>query len=120
LEKLSRLSSKDKIKQAHRALDDSKLLAELLNKLIDSLQEKKIEQWGEIKKLINPDYFPNRGSKIKVLARNQTGLHNLYRLITLSHTKRLFRKPCVFRSDVKEHREGLLVGTAGGQEGEIF
>jgi DNA polymerase III subunit alpha, Gram-positive type len=120
LERLSRLSTKDKIKQSHRALDDSKLLVELLGKLIDSLQEKKIEQWGEIKKLINPNYFPNRGSKIKVLARNQTGLRNLYRLITLSHTKRLFRKPCVFRSDVEECREGLLVGTAGGQEGEIF
>ncbi|CAG8825500.1 12562_t:CDS:1, partial [Cetraspora pellucida] len=42
LERLSRMSSKDKIKQAHRALDDSKLLAELLEKLMKLLAEKQI------------------------------------------------------------------------------
>ncbi|CAJ0919119.1 490_t:CDS:10 [Entrophospora sp. SA101] len=74
----------------------------------------------EVKELINNGYFPNRGYKVKVLATNQEGLHNLYRLITLSHTQRLFKKPCVFRSDLTKYRSGLLIGAAGGREGEIF
>ncbi|CAG8822121.1 10660_t:CDS:2, partial [Racocetra fulgida] len=28
--------------------------------------------------------------------------------------------PCVFRSDLVKHRTGLLIGAAGGREGEIF
>ena len=51
---------------------------------------------------------------------NQVGLHNLYRLVTLSHTKRLFKKPCIFRSDLTKFRSGLLIGAAGGREGELF
>ncbi|CAG8470692.1 17641_t:CDS:2 [Gigaspora margarita] len=97
LERLSRMSGKDKIKQTHRALDDK-----------------------ETKKLINHEYFPNRGQRVKVLVTNQVGLNNLYRLITLSHTQRLFRVPCVFRSDLVKHRAGLLIGAAGGREGEMF
>jgi DNA polymerase III subunit alpha, Gram-positive type len=41
-------------------------------------------------------------------------------LITLSHTERLFKKPSVFRSDLVKYRQGLLIGAAGGREGESF
>jgi len=44
LAKLSRTSGKDKIKQAHRALDDSKLLADLFGKLLKILKDKEISQ----------------------------------------------------------------------------
>jgi DNA polymerase-3 subunit alpha (Gram-positive type) len=54
------------------------------------------------------------------LASSQEGLYNLYRLITLSHTKRLFKKPSVFRSDLVKYRPGLLIGASGGREGETF
>ncbi|CAJ0749693.1 13853_t:CDS:10, partial [Entrophospora sp. SA101] len=97
LKKLSHVPGRGKVIQTHRALDDR-----------------------EVKELINNGYFPNRGYKVKVLATNQEGLHNLYRLITLSHTQRLFKKPCVFRSDLTKYRSGLLIGAAGGREGEIF
>jgi DNA polymerase-3 subunit alpha (Gram-positive type) len=73
-----------------------------------------------VKGLIKEGFFPNRGYKIKVLASSQEGLHNLYRLITLSHTTGLFKKPSVFRSDLVKYRRGLLIGAAGGREGEIF
>ena len=73
-----------------------------------------------MKKLAKDGFFPNRGYKVKVLATSQEGLHNLYRLITLSHTKRLFKKPSVFRSDLVKYRPGLLIGAAGGREGESF
>jgi DNA polymerase-3 subunit alpha (Gram-positive type) len=69
-----------------------------------------------VKGLIKEGFFPNRGYKIKVLASSQEGLHNLYRLITLSHTTGLFKKPSVFRSDLVKYRRGLLIGAAGGRE----
>jgi DNA polymerase III alpha chain len=120
LEKLSRSSGKGKIEQAHRALEDSKLLTDLFVKLLKSLSEKEIKQWKEVESLINHQYFPNRGYKVKVLARNQKGLNDLYQLITLSHTDNLFKVPCVFRSDLEKHRQSLLIGAAGNREGEIF
>ncbi|CAJ0824608.1 6720_t:CDS:2 [Entrophospora sp. SA101] len=97
LEKLSHVPGRGKIVQTHRALDDR-----------------------EVKGLIKEGFFPNRGYKVKVLAASQEGLHNLYRLITLSHTERLFKKPSVFRSDLVKYRQGLLIGAAGGREGETF
>ncbi|CAI2185718.1 1504_t:CDS:2, partial [Funneliformis geosporum] len=94
-EKLSHVPGRGKIVQTHRALDDSKLLAELLGKLLKTLKENKI-------------------------SHSQEGLYNLYRLITLSHTKNLFKKPSVFCSDLAKYRSGLLIGAAGGREGETF
>ena len=44
LEKLSQAAGKGKIKQTHRALEDSKLLADLFTKLLKNLAEKKISQ----------------------------------------------------------------------------
>jgi len=120
LERLSQVAGRTKISQTHRALDDCKLLGELLGKLLKILKEKNINYWIKVKELINIEHFPNRGQKIKVLATNQEGLHNLYNLITISHTKSLFRKPSIFRSDLVKYRSGILIGAAGGREGEIF
>ncbi|CAG8766055.1 24855_t:CDS:2, partial [Racocetra persica] len=97
LERLSHVPGRAKVIQTHRALDDR-----------------------QVQELIKDDFFPNRGYKVKVLAASQEGLHNLYRLITLSHTERLFKKPSIFRSDLAKYRTGLLVGAAGGREGETF
>ncbi|CAH1759438.1 11516_t:CDS:2 [Entrophospora sp. SA101] len=44
LQKLSRATGKGKIQQAHRALEDSKLLTDLFTKLLKSLQEQGIKQ----------------------------------------------------------------------------
>jgi DNA polymerase-3 subunit alpha (Gram-positive type) len=120
LEKLSQAAGKGKIQQTHRALDDSKLLTDLFVKLLKILLEKEIKQWKEVESLINHEYFPNRGRRVKVLAKNQAGLNNLYQLITLSHTDNLFKMPCVFRSDLEKYRPNLLIGAAGNREGEIF
>jgi DNA polymerase-3 subunit alpha (Gram-positive type) len=120
LEKLSRAGSKNKVTQTHRALDDTKLLLNLLEKMLKLLQEKEVNRWKGVSQLIDGTYFPNRGRRVKVLARNQQGLTDLYRLITVSHTKNLFKKPTIFRGDLIKHRQNLLIGAVGGVEGEIF
>lgn len=49
---------------------------------------------------------------IIILAKNQKGLQNLYRLITLSHLEHFYRRPRIPRQALIELREGLILGTA--------
>ncbi|MBE3575938.1 MAG: PolC-type DNA polymerase III [Firmicutes bacterium] len=56
---------------------------------------------------------------IILLARNQTGLRNLYKLVSEAHLHHFYRHPRLPRAVIQEHREGLLVGTAC-EAGELF
>lgn len=47
-----------------------------------------------------------------LLAKNPTGLYNLYQLITESHLKHYHRTPRMPRSLIQAHREGLIIGSA--------
>jgi DNA polymerase III subunit alpha, Gram-positive type len=66
------------------------------------------------------DDDPSLGSTIEqrksrhciVLAKNQTGLYNLYQLITESHLRHYHRTPRIPKSLLVAHREGLIIGSA--------
>ena len=56
---------------------------------------------------------------IMLLAKNQQGLRDLYRLVTLSHLKHFYRVPRIPRKDLIRLRGNLLVGSAC-QAGELI
>ncbi|HWR43123.1 PolC-type DNA polymerase III [Sporomusa sp.] len=54
----------------------------------------------------------NQSRHIIILAQNNIGLRNLYRLVSISHLRYLHRKPRIPRKILDGHREGLLLGSA--------
>jgi len=56
---------------------------------------------------------------IILLVKNETGLHNLYKLITKSHLEDFSARPIIKKSLLDLHREGIIVGSAC-EAGEVF
>ncbi len=56
---------------------------------------------------------------IVLLARNLTGLKNMYHLVSISYIDYFYRRPKVPREELSKYREGLLLGTAC-EAGELY
>ncbi|HAH78204.1 MAG TPA: PolC-type DNA polymerase III [Ruminococcaceae bacterium] len=105
----------------HRACDDAAVLAQIFLRLLQRLSEdtgaEKIMQintslaGGDVKKM--------RPYHMILLAKNNTGLKNLYKLISSSHLNHFYRNPRIPKTELMRHREGLLVGSAC-QAGELY
>lgn len=54
-----------------------------------------------------------------LIARNTTGLKNLYRLVSISYIDHYYRHPKIPRQELSQYREGLLVGSAC-EAGELY
>ena len=108
-------------KHHHRADDDARVLAEIFLKMVQRL----VEDAGITKVMdINHSMGQQNTAKthpyhIVLLVQNQTGLKNLYKIISASHLEYFQKKPRIPKSLLVRHREGLLVGSAC-EAGELF
>ncbi|MFA5407852.1 MAG: PolC-type DNA polymerase III [Bacilli bacterium] len=105
----------------HRADYDAKATGLVLHKMIKKLTDRNIEKISDIKKLVSKEDLHKIGRPyhIILLAKNQAGLKNMFRIVSLSNTKYLYKTPRILRSEIINNREGLLIGS-GCANGEIF
>ncbi len=104
----------------HRAVDDAQATAEILLKILDMLREKGITSFKQINQLNENRDFTNLESfHIVLLAKNLTGLKNLYKLVSESHINYFHRRPRIPKSLLETYREGLIIGSAC-EAGELY
>ncbi|SFP91903.1 DNA polymerase-3 subunit alpha [Lachnospiraceae bacterium XBB1006] len=106
----------------HRAVDDAECTAHIFIKLCERLKDAEcynldaanaLAQSSEdtIRKL--PQYH------VILLAQNEVGRVNLYRLVSFSHLKYFHRFPKIPKSLIERYREGIIVGSAC-EAGELY
>ena len=105
----------------HRAVDDATATAQIFLTFISKLKAMDIDNFNEINEKINSiDTSKLRPSNVVILAKNQAGIKDLYKLVSLAHTKYLYSgTPTIPKSEIKNHRENLLVGS-GFYESDVF
>ncbi|MDR3085136.1 MAG: PolC-type DNA polymerase III, partial [Christensenellaceae bacterium] len=101
------------LSQHHRALFDTRATAFMLMKLLERAEaEHGAKTLRDLNRLGVHVAASGDSYHIVILAKNQTGLKNLYELVSIGHLKHFERRPQIFRSDLEAHREGLILGSA--------
>lgn len=109
--------------QHHRAYDDAAICGQILVALLPMLQEQGVDRAAKINSALIGKKRGGRGRRnphhLILLAKNQIGLRNLYKLVSKAHLEHFNRFPIVTKSLVDENREGLIIGSAC-EAGELF
>ena len=109
----------------HRAGSDAMATVFIFNALLDTLKAQSVTEITQINphlaKLAGdlPKKGRGRNNHIILLAKNNAGLRNLYKLITISHLHHFDRHPIILKSVLTQYRDGLIVGSAC-EAGELF
>ena len=106
----------------HRAVDDAEATARIYLKELEMLEKRGVQSLGQIDSLDMDTVGKVRklpSYHIILLAKNDLGRINLYRLISESHLKYFAKHPRIPKSLLKKYREGLIIGSACSN-GELF
>ena len=105
----------------HRAVDDANATGQLFISLLNILKDRGIYEIDNLNETLRQDMDMVRQNSyhINILVKNQTGLKNLYKLVSDSHINNFYKKPLLLKSKLSELREGLILGTAC-EGGELY
>ncbi len=106
----------------HRAVDDANATAKIFVKLYEMLVErgvKTVENVNELGSASDDTIKKGRTYHGIILAKNEIGRVNLYRLISEAHVRYFNRRPRMPMSMINKYREGLILGSAC-EAGELF
>ena len=108
----------------HRAADDALTCGLIFHRLSSQLEEMGLHTLQAINPAMPALRAKNKigdrhARHIILFAKNQTGLRNLYHLISLSNLQYFKRNPRIPKSELITYREGLIIGSAC-EAGELF
>ncbi|WP_394527056.1 PolC-type DNA polymerase III [Lacrimispora sp. JR3] len=106
----------------HRAVDDAGCTALIFAAFVKMIRDRGVETLDELNQLNTmsasiikklPTYH------VIILAANDVGRVNLYRLVSYSHIDYYARRPRIPKSILNQYREGLIIGSAC-EAGELY
>ena len=106
----------------HRAVDDAGATADVFVRFLERFKKKNIRDLDELNtySAMSVDAIKKlKTYHIILLAKNEIGRINLYRLVSLSHLDYYARRPRIPKSVLAKYREGLIIGSAC-EAGELF
>ena len=107
----------------HRASDDAAMVGYMLVPFIRMLRDRGVHTLQQVNPALAKSNSLGKAKRMPkhlvVLAKNQTGLRNLYKLISLSHLEYFKRFPIMPKSEINANREGLILGSAC-EAGELY
>jgi len=103
----------------HRAMEDARVTSAIFRKFLEMLKSIGIRSLMELNKLREDiDVRSIKPNHVTILVKDKSGLKNLYKLVTLSHTEYFHTVPKIPKSILNKMREGLLIGS-GCMRGEV-
>ena len=113
--------------QHHRASDDSEVLSRIFFEMLNRLKTEGITDFYRAIEAMGADVDPIKlkAHHIIIFAKNNEGLKNLYKLVSMSYLDyyggfgRARKVPRMPKSVIEQHRDGLIIGSAC-ESGELY
>lgn len=104
----------------HRAVDDAEATAHIFIKFLEMIQKKGGEKLSDVNSILGDiDYTKLTTNHVTLIAKNQVGIKNLYKIVSDAHVNHFYRAPRILKSVLEKYKEGIIVGSAC-EAGEVF